>query len=555
MRLKNSGRWLAVLFVLVGSGSSGMLYAQKSDNKNTLLYEKKTPQQERFVAKETRADQFFDAIGGQSHVMMVSSEAVKKKRITGTFDLSDPQAAFNLMLTTLSLVSYQEHRTRYIYSSNEIQSSMLTLNSISLNALVIFLKQTGLYDARYPIKSDKQKQILYITAPPRYMTLIRQSVEALEAQNSAQEQGDSPENEQIQLIKLEHSFVQDRELASRGQTVVLPGVATALRELLSSGSSGKTILAQTDDNGESIESSGDSAWLSGAHIRIVPLPGENSLLLKGSSSSLVLIRKMIQQLDVPKEQIELSLWIIDVSKNNADQLGINWQADYSKGQTGFSLGSGLSELNQFTGFSFFGKIRALAAKGQANMVSRPIVLTQDNTPAIFDNNTTFYTSIKGERVSSMESITFGTKVSVIPRIANQRKSVEMIIDLEDGAEKQTNDEENGEGTLPVVNRTNISTIARVAQGNTLLIGGYTRDNTQFHNERIPLLGDIPLLGRLFQYQSVKNEKMVRLFLLQPRILQQDFFDDVSVTGHLPFDKGNKQGLLMMENLRQDYHHD
>ncbi|WP_235846287.1 type III secretion system outer membrane ring subunit SctC [Morganella psychrotolerans] len=534
---------------------SGTLYAQKTNNKNTVLYEKRAPEQDSFVAKENRADQFFDVIGARLEIIMVSSDVVKKKRITGTFDLSDPQAAFNRMLSTLSLVSYQDNRTRYIYGSNEIESSMLTLNSISLNTLLTFLKQTGLYDARYPIKSDKQKQILYITAPPRYMTLIRQSVDALEAQNSSQEQGGGPENEQIQLVKLEHSFVQDREIASRGQTVTLPGVATALRELLSSGGSAKTSVVQTDDDGEVAESHGDSAWLSGAHIRIVPLPGENSLLLKGSSSSLELIRKMIRQLDVPKEQIELSLWIIDVSKNNADQLGINWQADYSDGKAKFTLASGLSELNQFTGFSFFGKIRALAARGQANMVSRPIVLTQDNTPAVFDNNTTFYTSIKGERVSSMESITFGTKVSVIPRIANQRKSVEMIIDLEDGAEKQTNDEKNGEGTLPVVNRTTISTIARVAQGNTLLIGGYTRDNTQFHNERIPLLGDIPLLGRLFQFQSEKNEKMVRLFLLQPRILQQDFFDDVNITGHLPFDKSNKQGLLMMENLRGDYHHD
>lgn len=268
------------------------------------------------------------------------------------------------MLSTLSLVSYQDNRTRYIYGSNEIESSMLTLNSISLNTLLTFLKQTGLYDARYPIKSDKQKQILYITAPPRYMTLIRQSVDALEAQNSSQEQGGGPENEQIQLVKLEHSFVQDREIASRGQTVTLPGVATALRELLSSGGSAKTSVVQTDDDGEVAESHGDSAWLSGAHIRIVPLPGENSLLLKGSSSSLELIRKMIRQLDVPKEQIELSLWIIDVSKNNADQLGINWQADYSDGKAKFTLASGLSELNQFTRFSFFGKIRALAARGR-----------------------------------------------------------------------------------------------------------------------------------------------------------------------------------------------
>ena len=73
----------------------------------------------------------------------------------------------------------------------------------------------------------------------------------------------------------------------------------------------------------------------------------------------------------------------------------------------------------------------------------------------------------------------------------------------------------------MINRTNISTIARVAQGNTLLIGGYTRENTHRHNDKIPLLGDIPLAGRLFQFESVKTEKWSG-FLLQPRILQQDF---------------------------------
>ncbi|MEG0278639.1 MAG: type III secretion system outer membrane ring subunit SctC [Morganella sp. (in: enterobacteria)] len=515
----------------------------------TLLYEKKPPSEEQYVAKETRLDHFFDALAGKLDVMIITSEAVKKKKISGTFDLSDPQAALSLMLKTMALVSYRENRTLYIYNSNEVESSMLALNTVTRSELTAFLQQTGLFDARYPLKSDRQQQILYITAPPRYMSLIRSAADALEAQYSVQEQGVNPEDEHIQLVKLENSFVQDREITSRGKSQILPGVASALRELLNGGTAAKTGLIPRDEE-QAQALPAETVWLGGERIRIVPLQGENSLLLKGNRNALNLINQLIKQLDVAKPQIELSLWIIDVSKNEADQLGINWQADYGGGK--MKVAFNLSELNQFTGFSFFSKIRVLSAKGQANMVSRPIILTQDNTPAVFDNNTTFYTTLLGERVSSLESITYGTKVSVTPRIANQRKSVEMIIELEDGAQKKEIAESNGEGALPVINRTNISTIARVAQGNTLLIGGYTRENTQHHKDKVPLLGDIPLAGRLFQFESVKTEKMVRLFLLQPRILQQDFFSDTEVTGHIPFNNENKQGIKMMQKLKQDY---
>ena len=515
----------------------------------TLLYEKKPPLEEQYVAKETRLDHFFDALAGKLDVMIITSEAVKKKKISGTFDLSDPQAALSLILKTMALASYRENRTLYIYNSNEVESSMLALNTVTRSELTAFLKQTGLFDARYPLKSDRQQQILYITAPPRYMSLIRSAADALEAQYSVQEQGINPEDEHIQLVKLENSFVQDREITSRGKSQILPGVASALRELLNGGTAAKTGLIQRDE-AQVQALPAETVWLGGERIRIVPLQGENSLLLKGNRNALNLINQLIKQLDVAKPQIELSLWIIDVSKNEADQLGINWQADYGSGK--MKIAFNLSELNQFTGFSFFSKIRALSAKGQANMVSRPIILTQDNTPAVFDNNTTFYTTLLGERVSSLESITYGTKVSVTPRIANQRKSVEMIIELEDGAQKKEIAESNGEGALPVINRTNISTIARVAQGNTLLIGGYTRENTHHHKDKVPLLGDIPLAGRLFQFESVKTEKMVRLFLLQPRILQQDFFSDTEVTGHIPFINENKQGIKMMQKLKQDY---
>ena len=103
----------------------------------------------------------------------------------------------------------------------------------------------------------------------------------------------------------------------------------------------------------------------------------------------------------------------------------------------------------------------------------------------------------------------------------------------------------------MINRTNISTIARVAQGNTLLIGGYTRENTHRHNDKIPLLGDIPLAGRLFQFESVKTEKWSGFFVAAP-YSATGFFSDTEITGHIPFNYKNKQGIKMIQKLKQDY---
>lgn len=155
------------------------------------------------------------------------------------------------------------------------------------------------------------------------------------------------------------------------------------------------------------------------------------------------------------------------------------------------------------------------------MVSRPILLTQENTPAIFDNNTTFYTQIKGERVASLESTTFGTMISVLPRIGNSNKDIEMIINLEDGAEKK-DDNGNDESVekLPVINRTNISTVARVSEGGSLLIGGYTREDNVKAETKVPFLSAIPLIGGAFKYESDNNKKMIRIFMLQPRLLEK-----------------------------------
>lgn len=61
-----------------------------------------------------------------------------------------------------------------------------------------------------------------------------------------------------------------------------------------------------------------------------------------------------------------------------------------------------------------------------------MILTQENVPALFDNNTSFYTRVEGERVATLEQVTYGTMINVLPRLSSAGNSVEMEVTIEDG---------------------------------------------------------------------------------------------------------------------------
>lgn len=75
-------------------------------------------------------------------------------------------------------------------------------------------------------------------------------------------------------------------------------------------------------------------------------------------------------------------------------------------------------------------------------------------------------------------------------------------------------------------------MARVTAGQNLLIGGYTRDQLSDGVTKIPLLGDIPFIGNLFKTKTNNSSKAVRLFLIQPRILEDDFINKDALDGYI-----------------------
>lgn len=145
--------------------------------------------------------------------------------------------------------------------------------------------------------------------------------------------------------------------------------------------------------------------------------------------------------------------------------------------------SGMSST--LDGGKFMAEIIALSKDKLANIISRPVILTQENIPAIFDNSHSLYTKLLGEHNVDLQKITFGTSVSVLPRFT-QEDEIEMMLNVEDGnANEMSSNGESLLSPLPEVARTNISTIARVPRGKSLLIGGYTRDEDKNEYASIP----------------------------------------------------------------------
>lgn len=566
MKIKNK------IYCVIGLALCCSLSFQIQAEQGKVIYTHQVKKPDVFIAVDTRVEQFFLVLSDKLDKPFILSNAVKKERVTGNFDISSPEEAFELMVKRLSLLYFNDGKSIYIYESSEILQELFQVKNIGLAELKDYLQDVGLYDQRYPLRAGQDQRTFYISGPPVYIKLVKAAAEFLD--NDVQEKINENTNNQVpvgssrygdefvQIFPLKNTFVQDRSYTLRSETVVLPGITSVLQQLFMP-SKGiertavephKTLensdIQKYDEAVNGIEETNAPiiTKIGQYNVELVPLPGSNSLLVKTSREGLALIDSLISQLDKPKRQVELSLWIIDISKNKADSLGVNWQASYDSGKGSFFFNT--ASLSAASGFNFLGKIKALSEDGEAQMVSRPMLLTQENTPAIFDNNTTFYTQIKGERVASLESTTFGTMISVLPRIGNSSKDIEMIINLEDGAEKKDdNGDDDSVEKLPVINRTNISTVARVSEGGSLLIGGYTREDNVKAETKVPFLSAIPLVGRAFKYESDNNKKMIRIFMLQPRLLENTDAEDFGSLIENPFqpmDKKTSQALKQLQ---------
>ncbi|ARK47553.1 SctC family type III secretion system outer membrane ring subunit BsaO [Burkholderia pseudomallei] len=519
-----------------------------------------------FVANDASISVLLNALSGRLHKPIVASEKVRRKHVTGEFDLAQPRALLARLGESMSLLWYDDGASIYIYDNSEIKNAVVSMRHATVRNLRDFIRQTRLYDPRFPVRGDDLSNTFYVTGAPVYVNLVAAAARYLDEVRS----NEASDRQVVRVVQLHNSFVVDRQYTLRDKEVDIPGMATVLGRIFgparpgapadspvaaadatarggAGGAAGKPAFSLADalpaplDAGNAPGGAGSTHSTNPANaaspmggaaggvalpasdgVRAVAYPDTNSVILVGRLDKVQDMEALIRSLDVEKRQIELSLWIIDIRKSRLDQLGIDWQGALNAPGIGVGFNNRGGNVTTLDGTRFLASVAALSQTGDATVISRPIVLTQENVPATFDSNQTFYAKLIGERTVQLDHVTYGTLVNVLPRLTRDGSQVEMIVDIEDGnTDGATSDGQIviDNNTMPLVNRTEINTVARVPHEMSLLIGGNTRDDVTRRTFRIPGLASIPLIGGLFRGHSDRHEQVVRVFLIQPKLLR------------------------------------
>ncbi|WP_156879112.1 type II secretion system secretin GspD [Oceanobacter kriegii] len=274
----------------------------------------------------------------------------------------------------------------------------------------------------------------------------------------------------------------------------------------------------------------------------------NALVVRAEPSLMKEIQELVSELDVRRAQVLIESAIVEVTGSVDDALGVQWATgdlDNPVGVTNFSdagpsissiatsvasgdyasaVGSGLtlggySELNG--NFSFGVIMQALQSNSHTNLLSTPSILTMDNQEAeiIVGQNVPFRT---GSTASSSNSNPFttitredvGVTLKVIPHIHD---GSDIRLEVEAAAESVSSTTVDGSADL-ITNKRSIKTMILTANEETVVLGGLIRDDVIESESKVPLLGDIPLIGWLFRSTSSQHTKSNLMVFLRPTIV-------------------------------------
>ncbi len=400
---------------------------------------------ETFVANNIAVAKVFEAVAEQLNKPIILSKLAAQKKVTGNFNLTNADEMFKALTRRIALVWYDDGASIYVYDNSEMRSVIVPTQRVSSGQVLNYIQRNGIYDERFPVRSQGADNLLFVSGPPLYVELIKAATLYLEKQLNQEESTSS----EVAVISLKHASVTDRTYSSRGQSTTVPGMLTVISTLFKD--SGNTVEetvniqpAKLNVSGDSIDELMDAPIGEGTSekkqvivnrssgkkaLSLVAHPDSNSLIVKGSQEQINYVKQLVRTLDVRRRQVELSLWIIDITRSELDNLGVSWEVGT------FKAGRGAIAFNRSTlsnSQEFLLQIDALSKKGNGHIVSRPVLLTQENIPALFDNNTSFYAKLQGERIATLEQVTYGTMISVMPRISAGHQ-VEMEVNIEDGA--------------------------------------------------------------------------------------------------------------------------
>jgi len=285
---------------------------------------------------------------------------------------------------------------------------------------------------------------------------------------------------------------------------------------------------------------GRNASLTG-DITIIPDPRANSLLVRASATDFDLIEAAVEQIDVRPLQVLIEVLIVEVRKDRSLDFGVGVDVPASKvrgtknvtvggSTTAPGLGDFVLRVMGLGGMEATATLQAAASRGDATIVSRPVLLTANNEPAEI-NVGSQRPFVQVARVLPTDNTArdqvvqyrdVGTKLSVVPTISNDGY---VMLQVSQEVNAATTEQQFG---APVISTRSVQTKLLIHDGQTIVLGGLSDRQHEVEQGGVPLLSSIPVLGGFFGHASRSTTATELLLFLTPRIIRDDQdVDDVT----------------------------
>lgn len=285
------------------------------------------------------------------------------------------------------------------------------------------------------------------------------------------------------------------------------------------------------------------------NVNVAADEGTNALIITASTQDYEVIAEIIEKLDIVREQVLVEMLIMEVSEEGLTEIGVDWatvdeavsgsvrffgatnfgpRVDFASGNleglavgawkkssSGTTIGSMLTALEKQTGVDILSTPHIVTSNH-----NKAKIIVGENIPYVVESRITETDPITPTVIDTFEYKDVGISLEITPHIS-QGGLVRLEIDSE--FTKLIQGVTGTSVNTPTTAKRQAQTVVSMNSGSTVVIGGLIRDDKTTVEKKIPLLGDIPLLGGLFRYHKDQIQKTNLLIFITPYVLtdQQD----------------------------------
>ena len=274
-------------------------------------------------------------------------------------------------------------------------------------------------------------------------------------------------------------------------------------------------------------------------VNVQPDTQSNSLLIRTNPKNFPLLKRLIDDLDMIRAQVLIKVFIAEVTLDDETDMGMEWSWQDSlqvgddnataSSRTNFDLSSGTNLPGfryQLLSENIDVLVRALKRQGKLKVLSAPRILVLDNEEASIHVGrevpriTNSRVTDQGNVINSVTYENVGISLQVTPHINPEGLVRMQILPEVSEVAPQSEGVPISEGAIaPVFVTSTAQTTVSIRDGDTIVIGGLIRDRVAVSESKVPILGDIPLLGLLFRTKSIETTKTELMVFITPIVVR------------------------------------